>query len=115
MKPESMPVTVQILDKDYRISCSAEEQSGLMDCARKLDRRMREIRQNGRVIGADRIAVMAALNLLYETSQQGSAANVDVKRLNALQERVTATVASDSGNGKTGAPTTGVDSPDKSV
>lgn len=115
MNRESMPVTVQILDKDYRISCSAEEQSGLMECARKLDRRMREIRQNGRVIGADRIAVMAALNLLYETSQQSSGGNVDVKRLNALQERVTSTVAGDSGKGKTGAPTTGVDSPDESV
>jgi cell division protein ZapA len=115
MKPESMPVTVQILDKDYRISCSAEEQSGLMDCARKLDRRMREIRQNGRVIGADRIAVMAALNLLYEASHQNSGGDLDVKRLNALQERVTATVAGDYGNGKAGAPTTGVDASDKSV
>ncbi|HBG96171.1 MAG TPA: cell division protein ZapA, partial [Chromatiaceae bacterium] len=42
-----MPVTVQILDKDYRIICSREEQAGLMDCARMLDQRMREVRQNG--------------------------------------------------------------------
>jgi len=119
MNRESMPVTVQILDKDYRISCSVEEQAGLIECARKLDRRMREVRQNGRVIGADRIAVMAALNLLYESNQQSNGGHVDVKRLNALQERVTTMIASDSGKVKTGASTTGeatgVDAPDKSV
>lgn len=82
------PVTVQILDKDYRIACSAEEQHALMDCARLLDRRMREVRQNGRVIGADRIAVMAALNLIYELMQQRPASPVDTSRLAALQQRV---------------------------
>jgi hypothetical protein len=62
---ETMPVTVQILDKDYRIACEPGTQHGLIDCARALDQRMREVRQNGRVIGADRIAVMAALNLIW--------------------------------------------------
>jgi len=127
MSQEALSVTVQILDKDYRISCSAEEQHGLMDCARMLDRRMREVRQNGRVIGADRIAVMAALNLLYETIQQRSGGDVDVRRLNALQQRASAAVASGVGGGsgsgvvsgadndKPAAPTTGVDAPDESV
>lgn len=82
------PVTVQILDKDYRIACSEEEQHALMDCARLLDRRMREVRQNGRVIGADRIAVMAALNLIYELMQQRPGAPVDTGRLTALQQRI---------------------------
>lgn len=82
------PVTVQILDKEYRIACSPEEQHGLMDCARMLDQRMREVRQNGRVIGADRIAVMAALNLVYELIQQREATAAEGARLVRLQERI---------------------------
>jgi len=82
------PVTVLILDKEYRISCSPDEQHGLMDCARMLDQRMREVRQNGRVIGADRIAVMAALNLVYEMMQQRDEVVAEGKRLRTLQERI---------------------------
>ncbi|ESQ16801.1 MAG: cell division protein ZapA [Thiohalocapsa sp. PB-PSB1] len=115
MNEQQMPVTVQILDKDYRIICSREEQAGLMDCARMLDQRMREVRQNGRVIGADRIAVMAALNLLYETMQQGGQGGIDVNRLQALQERVSAALVSEAEEDKGHAPTAGVDSAGKSV
>ena len=82
------PVTVQILDKDYRIACAPQEHHGLMDCARLLDQRMREVRQNGRVIGADRIAVMASLNLIYELMQQRDQAAAQGKRLQMLQERI---------------------------
>jgi cell division protein ZapA len=93
--PNSMPVTVQILDKEYRIACVPDEQHGLMECARMLDQRMREVRQNGRVIGADRIAVMAALNLLYDMMQQRDRRGVDTERLAVLQERVSAAVSAD--------------------
>lgn len=82
------PVTVQILDKDYRIACAPLEQPGLMECARLLDRRMREVRQNGRVIGADRIAVMAALNLAYDLMQQRDNNAGATPRLQKLQRRV---------------------------
>mgnify|MGYP001097628773 CR=1 FL=1 len=95
--PNSMPVTVQILDKEYRIACVPNEQHGLMECARLLDQRMREVRQNGRVIGADRIAVMAALNLLYDMMQQRDRRSVDTERLAVLQERVSAAVPADAG------------------
>ncbi len=91
--PNSMPVTVQILDKEYRIACVPDEQHGLMECARMLDQRMREVRQNGRVIGADRIAVMAALNLLYDMMQQRDRRSVDTDRLATLHERVSAAVS----------------------
>jgi cell division protein ZapA len=66
---EQIPVTVRILDKEYRVACQPDEQEGLIDSARLLDQRMREIRQTGRVIGSDRIAVMAALNITYELLQ----------------------------------------------
>ena len=59
-------VTVQILDKEYLIGCPPEEQQNLQSAARYLDSKMREIRRSGKVIGADRIAVMAALNITHE-------------------------------------------------
>ena len=62
----SNSVTVQILDKEYSIICPPEERSNLVSAARYLDGKMREIRSSGKVIGADRIAVMAALNITHE-------------------------------------------------
>lgn len=60
---QSNTVTVHILDKEYCIACPPDERSNLENAARYLDGKMREIRSSGKVIGADRIAVMAALNI----------------------------------------------------
>ena len=62
----SNSVTVQILDKEYSIICPQEERSNLVSAARYLDGKMREIRSSGKVIGADRIAVMAELNITHD-------------------------------------------------
>lgn len=59
-------VTVHILDKEYCIVCPPEERRNLENAARHLDNRMREIRSHGKVIGAERVAVMAALNITHE-------------------------------------------------
>jgi cell division protein ZapA len=71
-------VTVQILGKEYKLSCPAEEREGLMLAARQLDGRMREIKSGG-VIGLERVAVMAALYLSYELLQTRTAAKKDVE------------------------------------
>jgi cell division protein ZapA len=63
---QAKSVTVQILDKEYCIACPADEQANLQGAARYLDGKMREIRASGKVIGADRIAVMAALNISHD-------------------------------------------------
>jgi len=57
-------VTVHIMDKEYCIACPPEERSNLEGAARYLDRKMREIRSSGKVIGADRVAVMMGGKLL---------------------------------------------------
>lgn len=64
-------VEVNILDKPYMIACPDEAKNQLVQAARHLDQKMREIRNSGKVYGAERIAVMAALNITYEM-QQGS-------------------------------------------
>lgn len=86
------PVAVSILGKEYRIACEPGAEDELVNAARFLDARMREVRGNGKVIGTDRIAVMVALNLahelLTEKSEQDSAAGTANKRVRALRERI---------------------------
>ena len=60
---DTKTVTVSILDKDYQVSCQANEVSALQRSADYLDQKMREMRDNSNVFGLDRLAVMAALNL----------------------------------------------------
>jgi len=92
MSEDTVPVTVRILDKEYRVACQPHEQEGLIESARMLDQRMRETRQTGRVIGIDRIAVMAALNIsheLLELKQQRQGLEAETgQRLHALQDRI---------------------------
>jgi cell division protein ZapA len=63
MTEHSTQVSVRILDKEYQVACPASERTNLLDSAEILNAKMREIRDGGRVVGLDRIAVMAALNM----------------------------------------------------
>jgi cell division protein ZapA len=87
-----VPVTIRILDKEYQIACSEEERHSLLDSARYLNERMKEIRNTGKVIGSERIAVIAALNithdLLQSRLQSTDSVAVDGSRLKNLQEKV---------------------------
>jgi cell division protein ZapA len=65
---ETVPVRIHILDKEYMVSCPAGERDALIDSAKYLDARMREIRDSGKVFGTERIAVMTALNVIHELS-----------------------------------------------
>ena len=56
-------VSIRILDKEYQVECPADERTDLLDSAEVLNEKMREIRDSGRIVGLDRIAVMAALNM----------------------------------------------------
>lgn len=87
-----LQVPVRILDKEYTIACPAEEREGLLESARILNDKMRDIRNSGKVIGSERIAVLAALNITHELLQQrhqGSGYTGDLgRRLRRLQERI---------------------------
>ncbi|CAA0079866.1 Cell division protein ZapA [Zhongshania aliphaticivorans] len=62
-------VSIKILDKEYQVACPPEEQAALTQAGQFLDQKMRGIRTSGKVIGLERIAVMAALNISYEMLQ----------------------------------------------
>ena len=59
-------VVVKILDKEYQVACPPDQERALLDAARHLDKQMRAVRDGGKVIGLERIAVMVALNTTYE-------------------------------------------------
>ena len=63
---EPTAVSVRILDKEYFVGCPPDERQDLLDSAELLNKKMREVRDTGKVVGADRIAVMAALNMANE-------------------------------------------------
>lgn len=60
------PVSVRILEREYLVSCDPGERASLREAADYLDARMREIRDSGRIVGQERIAVMAAINISHE-------------------------------------------------
>lgn len=84
-------VTVRILDKEYHVACPVDERTNLLDAASHLDRQMRQIRDSGKVVGLDRIAVMAALNmsndLLQSKDREASIDSTLSTRLKALGDR----------------------------
>jgi cell division protein ZapA len=85
-------VSVRLLDREYQVACPAEERSDLLDSAEYLDTKMREVRDSGKVVGLDRIAVISALNLaneLIKLRRNGSTVDTDVgAKLKTLRERV---------------------------
>ena len=66
MNEVNAQVSVRILDKEYQFSCPASERTNLLDSAETLNAKMREIRDRGNIVGLDRIAVLAAMNMANE-------------------------------------------------
>ncbi|MGB5104378.1 MAG: cell division protein ZapA [Steroidobacteraceae bacterium] len=90
-------VSVRLLDREYQVACPADERSALLDSAEYLDSKMREVRDSGKVVGLDRIAVISALNLANELialRRTGSVVDGDIgAKLRSLRERVETALA----------------------
>lgn len=89
-------VSVRILDKEYQIACPVEERTALLDSAELLNARMKEVRESGKVVGLDRIAVIAALNIANELLAERNEDKVPGEeislRIKEMRERVEAAV-----------------------
>ena len=69
MSEESVPVSIEILDKEYMVACPESEKEALLESARLLNDRMKQVRDSGKVYGTDRMAVITALNVIHEFAQ----------------------------------------------
>jgi len=85
-------LSIRILEKEYHITCPIAERTDLLNSAEYLNSKMREVRDTGKVVGLDRIAVIAALNMANELLRLRNRDNdldSDVGgRLRILRERV---------------------------
>ena len=89
------PLTVKIMDKEYRIACPEEEKDNLKASADLLNVKLNEIKQQGSVIGTERIAIMAALNMSHEIlhNQTLVEEHGDLnKRIEDMSERISDTM-----------------------
>ena len=85
-------IKITILDKEYIVACPEGEEEALRASARHLSDRMKQIRTGGKVVGMDRIAVMAGLNLAHEAIELGAGsanlASTAGARINRLNDRI---------------------------
>ena len=89
------PLTIKILDKDYRIGCPEEEKDNLRASADLLVEKLNETKQQGSVIGAERIAIMTALNMCHDLLHNKSIIeeHSDLNaRIDALSERISESI-----------------------
>ncbi len=66
MTTHNVSLDVTIMGREFRVACPDDEREGLLQAVTHLDRKMREIRDSGKVIGLERIAIMAALNITHD-------------------------------------------------
>ena len=85
-------ITVSLLGKKYQVSCEEEEVEILEKSAKYLNQKMGEIRDSGRVVGLDRIAVMAALNIIGESIISEGEAGFKDKELDKRVESLNLTL-----------------------
>ena len=92
MSAELQQEHIRLLDKEYTVACPPEEREGLQHSARLLDNKMREIRNRGKIVGNERIVVMAALNVIHELLQEQSGSHTSSRdfelRLRMIQDKI---------------------------
>jgi len=92
MTEKNAQVSVRILDKEYQVACPANERTNLLDSAEILNDKMREIHDSGRIVGLDRIAVMAAINmandLIHASARDQELEGSISDRLKTISDRV---------------------------
>ena len=92
MSAEVKGLDVTIMGREFRVACPEDEQQALLDSVTYLDKKMREIRDAGKVIGVERIAIMAALNIAHEFLGTRLAGSFDIgeykRRMNAMQAQI---------------------------
>jgi len=66
MSVDPKGLQINVMGREFRVACPEDEQKGLLEAVDYLNKKMNEIRDNGKIIGLERIAIMAALNIAHE-------------------------------------------------
>jgi cell division protein ZapA len=93
----SKTIDVIIMGREFTVACTDEERAGLLEAVNYLNKKMQDIRDTGKVVGIDRIAIMAALNLSHELLHTKTG-DVDIgdykRRINTMQNQIDEAMAS---------------------
>jgi cell division protein ZapA len=97
MAEANKTVEVQLLGRSYRVACEDDKRDELMEAVAYIDGKMSEIRRAGKVMGAERIAVMAALNVAHELLSVRVGGGFDLgqakQRLSAIETQLDEAIA----------------------
>lgn len=89
MSKEPKGLDVSIMGREFRVACSENERQALLEAVAYLDKKMREIKDTGKLVGAERIAIMAALNITHELLGTRIKGGFDIgefkRRMNSMQ------------------------------
>ena len=100
---EKGALTISLMGREFRVGCPEGEEKQLLASVDYLNRKLREVRDTGKVVGNERIAIMAALNIAHELlSNRPNAPGFDAAafrgRIEAMQETVESALAADQEN-----------------
>ena len=97
MSEQSSAVQVKILDKEYQVNCHPSDQEALMKSAKYLDENMRKIKGRGNIHGAEKIAVMAALNITHDMLRKNRMINetrhVTAQQVKGIEDKLDSAIA----------------------
>lgn len=92
MSKEPKGLDVSIMGREFRVACSENERQALLEAVAYLDKKMREIKETGKLVGAERIAIMAALNITHELLSTRIKGGFDIgefkRRMNSMQDAI---------------------------
>jgi cell division protein ZapA len=97
-------ITISLLGREFRVGCPEGEEKQLLASAEYLNRKMKEVRDTGKVVGNERIAIMAALNIAHESMSNSGKSNAGAsdasikRRILAMQETLDSALAADQEN-----------------
>ena len=95
-------LAISLLGREFRVSCPEGEEKQLLATVDYLNRKLKEVRDTGKVVGNERIALMTALNIAHEPLSQKTPGAVDNtairRRIIAMQETVESALAADQEN-----------------
>jgi cell division protein ZapA len=92
MNADSKGLQINIMGREFRVACAEEEQKGLLEAVDYLNRKMQGVRDQGKVIGLERIAIMAALNIAHEFLSTRVGANFDMAGIKRKIESMEAVI-----------------------
>ena len=92
MSAEAKGLQINIMGREFRVACPEDEQKGLLDAVDYLNRKMQEVRDHGKVIGLERIAIMAALNIAHEYLSTRVGGAFDMAEIQRRMTRMESTI-----------------------